>query len=87
MSETPDEILLPLKERLHDWTEYDVACFFLGKTLGVIGPDKSYSESKHMFFGTYDPIGVQLIDCLIFLAGQGILESRDSNFEFRWRSE
>lgn len=85
MPETPDEILLSLKERLGDWTDYDVASYFLGKALGAIGPATSYSEVKHLFFSGSDTEGVKLLDSLIFLVQQGFLESRDSNFEFRWR--
>ena len=87
MTEISDETPLPLRERVQDWTEYDVASFYLGKALGVICPSASYTQSKSMFFGSDNPDGVRLFDVLIFLADQGILESRDNNFEFRWRQE
>lgn len=75
-----------LRSYLSDWTEHDEASFVLGKILGVIEPNTSYSEIKYIFFS--DPpndIGLRLLDILIFLVNQGILESREHNSEFRWK--
>jgi hypothetical protein len=67
MNDVPDDILLPLRARLREWTDYDVAAFFLGKVLGVLGREASYSESKGMFFGGAGD-GLMLLDGLISLA-------------------
>jgi hypothetical protein len=83
MPEVPDDVLLSLKERLRDWTDYDVAAYFLGKALGVFDPATSFSEVKGLFYAGADTDGVRLLDGLMFLANQGFLETRD--FEFRWR--
>jgi hypothetical protein len=83
MNDVPDDVLLPLKERLSDWLDPDVAGFFLGKALGVIPVEQSWGLSKGLFWGP-EPIGLVLVDTLRYLADAGILETRDD--QFRWRA-
>jgi hypothetical protein len=88
MNGAPEEALMPLRDRLDDWTEYDIACFYLGKLLGMISITDSYGDVKSIFFADRrDSRGVRLLDMLIFMAEHGILESRDNNFEFRWHAK
>ena len=79
----PDEVLLPLKERLADWQDYDVAGFFLGKALGVIPAEDSWWRSKGIFWAA-DEVGIQLVDILKLLVDFGFLEQRDDYAQYRW---
>jgi hypothetical protein len=83
MGDIPDEVLLPLKDRLADWQDVDVAGYFLGKALGVIAPETSWGQAKGLFW-TSQPIGMALIDTLRFLVDIGILEQREDYCEYRW---
>src|SRR5215472_15308693 len=83
MSTVPDEILLPLKDRLADWEDPDVAMFFLGKALGAIAPETSWGQAKGLFWGA-NPMGMALVDTLRYLADMGILEQRDDYGQYRW---
>ena len=49
MGDVPDEVLLPLKERLADWEDVDVAGYFLGKSLGVISKETPWGGAKGLF--------------------------------------
>lgn len=84
----PDDVLLPLRERLLDWEDPDVAGFYLGKALGVIPPGDSFGKAKGLFYSGRED-AMKLIDLLIFLVDQGFLERRDplgEYGEFRWRT-
>lgn len=83
MSDVPEDVLLPLKDRMADWLDPDGAAFFLGKSLGVIPVDQSWGESKGLFWGP-DPIGLTLMRMLTYLTDVGILEMRDDYGQFRW---
>jgi hypothetical protein len=83
MSAVPDEILLPLKDRLADWVDPDVAMFFLGKALGAIAPETPWGQAKGLFWGAH-PVGMALVDTLRYLADRGILEQRDDYGQYRW---
>jgi hypothetical protein len=83
MGDVPDEVLLPLKERLADWEDVDVAGYFLGKSLGVISKETPWGGAKGLFWGG-TPTGLTLIETLKFLADIGILEQRDGYAEYRW---
>ena len=88
MSDVPDDVLLPLRERLRDWEDYDVAGFYLGKALGVIPPEDSFGEAKHLFWAASED-GMKLIDMVRFLVDRGFLEQRDplgEYGEYRWRT-
>jgi hypothetical protein len=78
----PDEVLLPLKERLSEWQDFDVAGFFLGKALGVIPAERSWWRSKALFWG--DPVGTRLIKVLNLLVDSGFLERDDDEAKYRW---
>jgi hypothetical protein len=62
MSIVPDEILLPLKDRLADWADPDIAMFFLGKALGAIAPETPWWQAKGLFWGAH-PMGMALWSC------------------------
>jgi hypothetical protein len=79
----PDEVLLPLKERLADWQDYDVAGFFLGKALGVIPAEDTWWRSKGLFWGG-GGVGFQLINVLDLLVDLGFLERQDDEGQYRW---
>lgn len=86
MDPVPDGILVSLRERLQDWEDFDVAGFYLGKVLGIIPLDRSFGETKYLFYGARGvaEAGGRLHDALVFLADAGILESRENYAEFRW---
>ncbi len=88
MSETPDDVLLPLRERLRDWTDWDIAAFYLGRALGIVPPDYSFGSTKGMVYGSLpgEP-GRHLILLLNLLADIGVLDMRDGYSEFRWAEQ
>jgi hypothetical protein len=89
VSRVPDDVLLPLRERLRDWEDPDVAGFYLGKALGVIPPGDSFSKAKHLFWIAHED-GMKLLRLMEFLVDQGYLEHRDplSEYgEYRWRAD
>ena len=79
-----EEVLLPLKDRLADWQDGDVAMFFLGKALGAIAPETSWGQAKHMFWGASSPMGTALANTLRYITDIGILEQRDDDGQYRW---
>jgi len=83
VSAISDDVLLPLRERLQDWQDFDAAGFFLGKALGVIPPEQTWGRSKDLIW--YQEEGLKLIETLRFLVNQGFLEIRD-DCEYRWRT-
>ena len=83
MSNFPDEVPLPLKDRLADWQEPDAAMFYLGKALGAIAPETSWGQAKSLFWGA-TPLGMALVDTLHYMADIGILEQCDDYGKYRW---
>jgi hypothetical protein len=84
----PDDELLPLRQRLRDWEDFDVASFYLGKALGVIAPEKSFSQAKGLFYAS--DTGLKLVHILQALVDQGFVELRDplgEYGEYPWRIE
>lgn len=86
MNDVPDEVLLPLNERLADWADFDVAAFFLGKALGVTPAEQSWGEAKGLFWGAL-PNGLLLMNMLTYLTDIGVLEMCEDSGQYRWRSE
>ena len=72
-----------LAEDLADWTDWDVAAYRLGRTLGVFD-DKDFRQAKGTFW-TDNPLGNGLHDALLALVGAGLLDRREEPDEqFRW---
>jgi hypothetical protein len=89
VSDVPDDVLLPVRERLRDWEDFDVAGFYLGKALGVIPPEDSFRDAKGLFWSARED-GMKLLDMVQFLVDQGFLEQRDplgEYGEYRWRAD
>jgi hypothetical protein len=85
MADVPDHVLLPLRDRLQDWTEWDVAGFYLGRAIGILPDHYSFGSAKGMMYGASpgEP-GRHIILLLNLLADIGVLEMRNSYTEFRW---
>lgn len=74
-----------LKEYLDDWTDYDVAGYFLACSLGIMVHDDLLDEfrrNKGVFY-TDNPIGNLLTKILVELADGGVLQRNDEG-QFRW---
>lgn len=88
MPEVPDEILIPLRDRIQGWTEWDEAAFFLGKLLGMLPEHYSFGNAKELLYGSRPgEVGRQLVLLLNLLSDIGVLEMRNSYSEFRWAAE
>jgi len=79
-----------LRERLHDWTDTDVAQYHMGMVLGALPPpsEAADSEGEHFrdckpIFWTRNGLGDFLLDALEALAKAGVLEKREY-LEFRF---
>lgn len=80
---------MTLKELLNDWTEPDVASFYLACSLGLM----EYNENLLLngchnvsgVFETRTQFGTMCFEMLEIMAKDGILEKRDE-YEYRWNS-
>jgi len=86
MNSGSGRILLPLRQQLDKWTEWDEAAFFLGVLIGIIPEHYSFGNAKGFLTATYSPgeDGRKLILLLNLLADIGVLEMRNNYQEFRW---
>lgn len=76
-----------LVEALADWTDWDLAAYRLGQSLGLF-KDLDFAVDTKWVFWTNNVLGQTLYDMLIELAAIGILEHRqqpDSQFRARHR--
>jgi len=82
----PDDVLLPLRRRLADWTEWDEAAFFLGRLIGIIPERYSFGNAKAFLVTKCSPgeDGRKIVLMLNLLADIGVLDVRNNYQEFRW---
>jgi hypothetical protein len=74
-----------LSTTLREWTDWDVAGFCVGRSLGLFDR-QSWLETKHIFW-TDNPAGKMLQAMLGELATSGILDRRDKpDTQYRWSS-
>jgi hypothetical protein len=76
-----------LKQRLTNWTDYDVAAYELGVVLGLLpefGGDDPWHGTKWMFWSA-NPLGEALHDFLVELSKIGVLQMNDDGF--RWNPD
>ena len=74
-----------LKNVLKDWHDIDGAQYELARLLGVIDQEKSFQETKHIWW-TNDVIGNMMFNLLEALVGAGVLESRtEPDHQYRWK--
>jgi len=78
-----------LKEYLTDWTDLDVAAYYLGVTLGIFqgvssSEDKfqEFRDNKHIFW-TNNTLGDLLYDTLSSYRDSGLIEIEDNSA--RWK--
>jgi hypothetical protein len=72
-----------LADKLADWTDWDLAAFRLGHTLGLF-EEQTFHSAKHVFW-TENILGTGLHDILLALVQAQVLERRDEPDEqFRW---
>lgn len=73
-----------LKDELADWADFDVAGLYVGRCLGVFGPDiTSIAQIKHVFWSAH-PVGEMIVGFLRQLVEAGVLEYNEENLGFRW---
>lgn len=85
MKEAPT--LLTLRESLADWTDADVAVYYVAVALGVAPQPKAGSPGwggkKWMFWGA-NPLGDGLSRVLTLLVECGALEKDEEEEKYRW---
>jgi hypothetical protein len=74
-----------LRERLADWTDWDIAGFQLARSLSLIAEDANFqTDTKHIFWSN-NPTGDMLHRMLQQLVVIGALEKRDEpDDQYRW---
>lgn len=75
---------MTLKDLLEDWTEFDIAMYYLACILGIIEYDEkfnSYRKTKAIYWSK-NPLGDSLYEMLETLVKRGILERNDDGY--RW---
>jgi hypothetical protein len=78
---------MTLKELLADWTDFDVAQYYLACCLGLMVHDDSFEflrvKAKHVFWSQHE-IGNMLYNMLSMMAQVGILEFNEEDDKYRW---
>jgi hypothetical protein len=75
-----------LRDTLTEWTERDVAEFYLARLLGIIGFDVSFAtDAKHLFWSD-NAIGDALELILSSLTDLGALEVDEERIQVRWNA-
>ena len=72
---------MSFKDTLQDWTDWDVASFVLGRSLGLF-LDGEFLDYKGNFW-TSNPLGHGLFRTLVDMSDQGLLEFEDE--QFKWK--
>jgi hypothetical protein len=82
---TGDALDGPLRYRLSEWSDFDVAEFHLAQVLGLF-PDEPFMRSVKYVFWMSNPLGDALSDILKRLVEVGVLEFRDEpDRQYRWK--
>ncbi len=72
-----------LQDILAEWTDFDWAGFRLGRFLGVIPADRSFTSVKGSFWIDGFPLGIMLDEMLESLVKAGFLE-KNEDLQYRW---
>jgi hypothetical protein len=75
-----------LKEKLSDWTDFDLAQYYLACSLGLLVHDDSLNNfrlAKHVFWSRHH-IGDMLSEMLQMMVENDILEYDNEDQRFRW---
>jgi hypothetical protein len=86
---TGDSLEGPLRYRLSEWSDLDVAAFHLAQVLGLFPEEPFMRSVKYVFWGS-NPLGDALYDVLKRLVEVGVLEFRDDpeqDQQYRWKVE
>jgi len=77
-----------LKEILKDWTDFDVAEYYLGCCLGLNKDERnSFTvDYKHIFW-THNDIGNTLGNILMQLKDIGVLEYDPDEIQYKWNEK
>ena len=75
-----------LKERLKEWTDFDVALYGLGVVIGIFEKDTWFDNNQKWIFWSNNPLGNTLHEILGKLVSTGILEENDYG-QFRWKDQ
>ena len=71
------------KELLQDWTDWDIAGFKLGQSLGLF-VNEDFNEHKYRFW-TNDPLGHALVSTLMSMFEHDLLEYNNVEHQFKWK--
>lgn len=76
---------MDLSEGLAEWTDWDVAAFVVGRSLGILEESVTSSRQVKSVFWTDNPLGNALHEVLLQLVAAGVLERREEPDEqFLW---
>ena len=73
-----------MKELLKDWTDFDIAGYYLACSLGIVKYDETFDEFRRTksIYASGNPLGNSLYETLETLVKLGILETNDDGY--RW---
>jgi hypothetical protein len=74
-----------LQEELKDWTDTDIAMFYIAKELGIIG-DKSFSDTKWMYCSK-NRFSDALYEIGKELEKISVLEYNEDKGQYRWNKQ
>lgn len=78
---------MTLKDLLKDWTDFDIAEYYLACSLGIVKFDDNFGEFRKTkgIYNTKNPLGDSLYEFLETLVKLGILERNESK-GYRWNT-
>ena len=78
---------MTLRESLADWSDWDVAAFALGVSIGLFSEWTNGPLPHKGIFWSANPIGDALHEALNALVRGGVLERREEpDVQYRWRA-
>lgn len=72
-----------IKELLKDFTDLDIACYELARTLGAIPWHFSYSADAKAILNSKNPLGEALYNILGKMLSEGVLVKNEEN-QVKW---
>lgn len=78
---------VPLKHRLNDWVDIDVAQFHLARCLGILGPETPAMASAKPMFWSDNSTGNLLARILRDLSAAGFVEFEEDELKVRWNAK
>jgi hypothetical protein len=77
---------MDLAESLSEWTDYDIAMFEFGRTLGIFPEGVTFGSVRGLFF-IDNPLATAIGDAMDALVKVGVLGYREAEYRWIWTGE